>query len=308
METKEVVLARIVKLVQNIQKESKIGTAYERYDTQHLWDLGELIRAYGDLCPKKDDKDSVGEIVSYVQGHSVRCPPLLLKNAETARRTWPTRELFLKMAKDVSYGKLKAVLPIFDPEFISWHNVSTRDLDRLSKALGHMTYEDVLNEVRKIREKYDPNGVSIDLDVFYDELYSAIENLRQMVETQHGESLSEFRERLSPKFVENSRRLMAAMKSEEMFERLANEVPKNFGREDAAATGIEGHLRRIVCALSQIRQAPTMRQRLRDRIGIAKLGELSTLLKAASTDEDLNRYIRGQKLLAQIRVFDAKAG
>jgi len=298
----------VAELIQKIQKESKIGTAFERYDSQHLWDLGEQLRLYSDFAA--DRKDIVAEIIACLETRSIKCLPLLLKNAETARRAWPIREQFLEVANDVSYGKLKAVLPIFDPDFVSQAKVSQQDLEGLGRMLARSTYEEVLEQARKLRGKYDPRGVSIDFDEFYQELYSATQKMRQLVEKQVKEGLKEFRQKFTPNFIEDSRRLMAAMRSEEMFAKLASKLPEKFGQGlDTKAENLEGHLFRVVHGLSRIRQAPAaLREKLRERIGIARLGELSTLIKAASSDDELERYLRGQKLLQQLRVTGIKEG
>jgi hypothetical protein len=299
-------LDRIADVVQKIQKDSKIGTAYERYDITYLWDLGEQIRLYSAFAT--DKSDVVAEVMDYLTRRSIRCLPLLLKNAETTRRVWTRREDFLQFAKDASYGKLREVLPILDPEFVSQHKVAKGDLDNLGRTLAGSTYEEVLEHIRKLRDKYDPSRQSVDQDSFYQELYSAIEDLRQLVEKPNLRALTEFREKFGPKLIQDSRRLLAAMKNEGSFDRLAKELPREFGRDlDTKTEDLDGHLFRVIYNLSRIRNAPVaVRENLRERIGMARLGELSTLMKAASNDEEMERYLRGQKLLQQIRLPEMK--
>lgn len=293
---------KIAKTVEGILKDSKIGTAYERYDISHLWDLGEQIREYSTIAA--DKSDITAEVINYLEHHSTRCVPLLLKNAETARRVWPRREEFLDFVRGVSYGKFREVLPVFDPGFVSQHRVSKEDLDGLRSILPESTYERVREHVGRLRDKYDPSRMSMDFDTFYQDLYSATVRLKGIVERSDAKALEEFRKSFTPKFIEDSRRLLAAMKNEETFSKIAKQLAKGFGQDlNTKDENLEADLDKVIYQLSRIRTAPVvLRQTLRERIGIARLGELSTLMKAASSDEEMEQYLRSQKLLRQMRV------
>ena len=295
------ILDDMATLILKIQKDEKIGTALEKYDTEYLWQLGDRILQYKSLSSSRND--TTGEIIRHLENQSIRCLPLLLKNAETARRVWKRNEDYLRIAKGVSYGKLKAALPIFDSDFAS-HRVERGDLDVLANVLRDSTYEQVLQHVRKLREKYDPRGIAIDFDELYSELYSVNERLVQIANNMNEDAIKAYRERYSSDFIEDTRRLIASMKNEEVFQRLGKSIPKKFVHLlDISAPNFDGEFARVVTALSRIRQAtPSLRERLRKRVGIASLGELSTLLKALSNDEELRRYLRGARLLEQIRV------
>jgi len=304
-QSKEQILKYIAELVQKIQKDEKIGTAYEKYNTQYLWELGDSILQYRSFA--EDKEDTVGEIMRYLQSRSVRCVPVLLKNAETARSAWATGQDYLKAAKDVSYGKLKAALPIFDPDFVSHARAEKQDLDSLAGILRDSTYEQVLEHVRKLREKYDPRCISVDFDELYSDLYAATERLEEIALKRDSDAISAYRSRYSPKFIEYTRRLIAEMKNEDMFQKLRRSIPAEFKKTlDVQETGFDHEFLRVIQSLLQIhRGAPASRERLRQKVGIARLGELSTLLKALSSNDELERYLRGKRLLERIRVTDS---
>jgi hypothetical protein len=114
------------------------------------------------------------------------------------------------------------------------------------------------------------------------------EELRQIVERQQRDALEEFRRQITPKFIENRRRLMAAVKNENFFARLVSEIPKNFTQNlDTESENLKSHLFKTIKNTAGICQTSTMREQLRRKIGIARPGELSTLMKAASSDEEL---------------------
>ena len=103
--------------MEKIQRDTKIGTAYEKYDTKYLWQLGDKIQSYSEVARNKEDE--CADVLLYLNKINVRCPPVLLKNAETARRSWQNERDYLNDVKDASYGKLKAIFPVLDPDFIS---------------------------------------------------------------------------------------------------------------------------------------------------------------------------------------------
>jgi hypothetical protein len=298
MQTKDQILSRIAELVHKIQKQSKIGTAYEKYESEYLWDLGDQIKLYHDLVGV--DSDAVVGIMESLNVRGIKCQPVLLKNAETSRRTWTSREEFLDIAGGVSYGKLKAVLPILDPEFATQTHVASEDLSDLVGMLAKSTYEAVLERVRKVRGEYDPSGDALDFDEFYQKLYSAIEELRLIVESKQKDQLNQYRRSFPSKFVEESRRLMAAMKSEESFSRLSPELFKSHASNSTSQ--IENELQEVIQDLWGISKSLNMRRRLRERVGISRVGELSALMQAASSDDALERHIRSQKLIHRLQV------
>mgnify|MGYP001040348251 CR=1 FL=1 len=307
-QSKEQILKHIAELVQKIQKDEKIGTAYEKYNTQYLWELGDSILQYRSFA--EDKEDTAGEIMQYLQSRSVRCVPVLLKNAETARRAWATSQDYLRAARDVSYGKLKAALPIFDLDFVSHARVEKGDLDCLAEILRGSTYEQVLEHIRRLRQKYDSRCISVNFDELYSDLYAVTESLAHIAVNRDSDAIRAHRGKYSPKFIEDTRRLIAEMKNEDMFQKLSKSIPRKFRETlDTREPNFDSEFLRMIHSLLRIHQGtPASRETLRQRVGIARLGELSTLLKALSSDEELERYLRGKKLLEKIRVSSVKGG
>jgi hypothetical protein len=299
--SKEAILDRIAALVSTIRKDERIGSALEKYDVEHLWELGENVLLYRDFAADRDD--AIREIINSLESRSIYYLPVLLRNAETARRAWPSVEDYAKAARGVSYGKLKAALPLFDPSFVSQAEVDRKDLDHLAEALRSSTYEQILEEVRQARKKYGSRAVAIDFDELYSALYLVNDLLRQATAAADTQAVKTFRGSLCPDFADNVRRLIAAMRTEEALQKLSRSIPRSLGsRPDARGSEFEHQLRAIADCLLLLRNGvPADRERLRQRIGISGLGELSTLLKAICSDEELERYRRGQKLLEELR-------
>jgi hypothetical protein len=123
-----------------------------------------------------------------------------------------------------------------------------------------------------------------------------------MVEANDGSELQKYRDEFSPAFVLQSRKLMASMKTEESFDRLSKEVSANGlvskgPRTDAS----DGDLRIVIEDLWRISRSRHSRVLFRERIGISRLGELSSLMKAAMSDEEIKQYLKSQSLLERIR-------
>jgi hypothetical protein len=296
-------LASIETLVLRIQKrQSKVGTAIEAYDIKHLWDLGDEIGNYASTFPSEEK--AIQEILGHFSSRRVHFQPALLKNAETAKRIFPTRDAYLEFARRITYGKLREVLPIFDPDFISQQNVPESEIERLRLKLREMTYEQVRTAVRNIREKYDPSGVSIDFDRLWGDMEGAITRLQEMIASKDASSIRSYRKAYDAGFIANARRLMAALSDEATFKKLVEGLPNGFGGKiDLETIGLEGQINRTVHDLALMKAAsPAKRDLLKDRVGKMVIGELSTLMKAAGSDEEMQRYERSRKIIEKLRV------
>lgn len=300
MSSAEQIIAAMVDLLKLIQKEQKIGTAYERYESQFLWDLGYNIGRYAKIAGREDDV--VSEIMIKVQRYSIHCQPLILKNAETITKVWPEREKYLLETRDVPYGKLRDALRILDPDFVAQHKVSTADRIDLIRRLSKSTFEDFRAYARELKSKYDPLGENIDFDEMFNDVYEATTQLKEIVDNEDATSLKEFRAKLNANHIEKIRKLIAAMKNEDTFRKIVAEINQgnklivDFG-EDILGT----HLTEITKNLVLLsKSSKSRRDVLRSRIGTSELGKLSTLLKAASSEAERQRYLRSRKMLERL--------
>jgi hypothetical protein len=238
----------------------------------------------------------------YLNEKNIRCTPVLLKNAETARSIWKSESSYLEDVKDVSYGKLKAILPILDPDFIAQTKLPPAERKNLLSKLTKATYEEVLARVRKIRQEYDPASLAIDLDQFYSDLHSINSCLEAVVIKQDLETLKLIRSHYPSNLINDIRMLLAALRSEDAFQKLEKSLPKEIRGLLRDENDVDMWLSNIVKALITLRRGTSnSRERVRQRIGVSKFGELSTLLKAVSNDEELERYKRERELLERIR-------
>ncbi|QQG48736.1 MAG: hypothetical protein HY247_08385 [archaeon] len=296
-------MAAIAALVPKIQKDqSKVGSAIEAYDTRHLWALGDQVGKYESLAGSEEQ--AISEILTHFESGLVRFQPALLKKARAARRAFQSEEEYLAYAKGVSYGKLREVLPILDSDFAQALGVPQDEFTRLRGLLPKLTYEETLAEVRKIREKYDPEGITVDYDQVWEDMEASVTVLSAAVNNRDRTGMSEFRQLFGADFITNSRRLMAALNDETGFKGITAGLSRNFGRDlDTTSPGLKGEINRVVHSLSLLRRAdPKARERFRDRVGKMMIGELGTLMKAASSDEETERYLRSRKIIERLKV------
>lgn len=306
MKSKVEVVQSIIRIVLQIQRgKAKVGTAFEAYDTDHLWELGEELRAFRTFT--LGNEDAIQEIHSLCSSHLVQFQPMLLKRAESARRAFATQAEYLRFVKGVSYGKLREALPVFDPDFIREQGVKPEDLELLRSHLAGETYQEVLGRIRTIKEKYDPEGVAIDYDRLWEDTESAIQSLSGAIAENNRTAIDEFRSRFSPQFITRSRMLMAAMNDEESFQRLTKDLPARFGHDvSPEAAGLQGEIGRVIHTLSVLRSgSPARRDVFRERLGRMMLGELSTLMKACGSDEEMQRHVRGRQAIQRLKVPQA---
>jgi len=297
MDPSEPAISSIASLVNKIQKDEKIGTAYERYESQFLWDLGHKIREYAQIVGKNGDV--VSEIMNRLQAHSIRCQPVMLKNAETITRVWPKREDYIYDTKEVPYGKLRDALKILNPDFVAQHKVSQKDRKDLIERLSTSTFEGFRSYVRRIRSKYDPLGETVDFDEMFNDIYNAASELRKIVENENITAPDNFRAMFNISYIENTRKLIAAMKSESVLQKLQGEISKEHKLiQDFDTNKLETFLLKITKNLILLSESSeTRREAMRRRIGTSELGKLSTLLKAASNEPERQRYLRSRQML-----------
>ena len=299
MNPSELAIDSIASLLRQIQKDEKSGTAYERYESQFLWDLGHKIREYAQIVGQ--NSDVVAEIMNRLQTRSVSCQPVMLKNAETITRVWPEREQYITETKDAPYGKLRDALKILDPDFMSQHKVSQAARRDLISRLSSSTFEEFRSYVKKIRSKYDPLGETVDFDEMFNDIYETTAQLREIVENENSSTtpLKEFRAKFNTNCIENSRKLIAAMKSEDIWRKLRSEISEDHRSvSDFDSNTLETRLLNVTHNLILLSgSSESRRDALRRRIGTSELGRLSTLLKAASTESERQRYLRSRQML-----------
>lgn len=290
-------ISPIIRLVNRIQKDAKIGTAYERYESQLLWDLGHEILEYGKFLGNSGDV--VTEIIIRLQQHSIRCQPVMLKNAETILRIWPKKTDYINETKDVPYGKIRDAVKILNPDFIAQHKVTKKDRNNLIKRLSASTFEDFRSYIRKLRLKYDPLGETINFDEMFSEVHYAVSDLTKLVENGDPIQLEKFRDKFDINYIENSRKRIAAIKSESVFQKLKSDIVKELKvTNDLNSNGLETVLYRInKNMILLLESSETRRDIMRRRIGTSGIGKLSTLLKAASNEAEHQRYLRSRQIL-----------
>ncbi len=226
----------------------------------------------------------------------------MLKNAETITRVWPTRLEFTKDTQDVPYGKLRAILIILDPDFVAQHKVSDEDKKLLIGTLPQSTFEEFRALVKDLKTKYDPLGESVDFDEMFSDVFEATSLLKEIVESRHNAELKSFRVRFAPVFIENLRKCIAAMKDEKMLQKLRKDIGKDFPSNLGLITdSLDDYLFRVARSLVLLlRSSERRRDTLRSRIGMSELGRLSTLLKAASDESEMERYFRSRQMLEKL--------
>src|SRR5208283_325418 len=170
------------------------------------------------------ENDVVGEIITLLRARNTRCQPVMLKNAETITRVWPKREKYIIDTNAVPYGKLRDALTILDPDFVAQHKVSQKDLTEIIKCLSTLTFEKFRAYVKRIRSKYDPLGESVDFDEMFDDIYEATTQLKELVESKNSYALDGFRAKFEQSYIENTRKIISSMKSEEMLGKLRSNI------------------------------------------------------------------------------------
>ena len=215
-------------------------------------------------------------------------PTGLLKNAETITKVWPKREKYLADTKDAPYGKLRDALTILNPDFVNQHKVSNNDQRELIIRLSKFTFEKFRAYVKQLRLRYDPLGETVDFDELFNDIFETTSQLKEIIEKNDVTALKFFRSKFDAPHVENTRKLIASMKSEEMLKKLRPDICDDnqlFSTLEKCnlALSFQNVTRDL---LLLFRSSESRRDALRQRIGTSELGKLSTLLKATSNQRE----------------------
>ena len=293
------VITSIADLIRKIQTDEKKGTAFERYNSHYLWDLGQRVREYEQKTRRGED--AVAEIIGKLRLLGIKCQPVLLKNAETITKVWEDKYVYDRDTSDVPYGKLRDVLTILNPDFSIQHNLSINDRQLLIQNLSQTTFEEFRALVKDLRLKYDPLGESVDFDELFSDIYNATAMLEDMILAKNLSRLSEFRENFDSRSIDLLRKQIASIKDEKTFSKLGGEISNSNTLSTTCKDAIAEYLLRISKNLGLLtRSSVSRRNQLRSSMGTSALGKLSTLLKAASSDDEMERYFRSREVLEKL--------
>jgi hypothetical protein len=294
-------LGRILELVKDIVSGSKTGTAIDRYRIMPLWDLG---GALGEV-------DAGGAAIWFVIDSVLRkdgilAKPTLLRTATRVRRYWASKAAFERVAGVLgSYGKLKDVIQIFNPEVA----VPQLELDQFLLEVAGTTYVETLDAASRLKAKYIRGelGGAVDSDTLYETIQEATSEIEAIIENGDDSALSRVRAAIQPEESRSLRMLLSSLQSEAVHDRYASEIRRSKlpspGRLDS---GRFPSLAAAVRALEPLRSIePSSLKRVSREFGLSFLGDMATVLKATESDEEKRRFLKNREV---IRKFLAQSG
>jgi hypothetical protein len=291
---------RILTLTKQIVSASRTGTAIDAYEVAPLWELGQSILDSG----RSDD--ALWPVVEFhLSAQGISLKPTLLRNAARVRRFWPAKEEFERTAKVLSYGKLKDVIQIFDPRA----NVPRAELEEFLLEVGDKTYKETLAAAKRIKARYirPLHGTEIDTDAVTDAVWLATTELSVVVERNDDVGLTRLREAIPAGQSRDLRLLLSALQNPAVREKHEAEVRRLMlpSPERLADAGF-GALAEAVKTLASLRNAdPASLDEVRSEAGLSFLGDLATILRAAESTDERNRFIRNRAVLQR---FLAQSG
>lgn len=303
LQTDESPLDNIIDLIKKIQSDAKIGTAYERYQIEYMWDLGEGLSKFCETLPR--DKECCAEVHQMLIRNGIKTTPAILKHAEEVRRVWSTRSEYLVWAKRIgSYRKLRAVLPLFDQEYVKDSRIPPKEIEKILDNLENLQYEEIAEKRKILQGKYNPLWVSVDYGELYDTILELNHQLGRILDSpENNGMIIELRKKYPKDRIRNFRKLLAAIKNDELYNKFSKKLSKaKFPEFDENAKDVDELFSIAVKELTQfVSSSLKSRKRLVDRIGgITFLGELGTKLNAITSDEELERYRRGNIILSKL--------
>jgi hypothetical protein len=289
-------LDQIVVIVRAVVSGTMTGSAIDKYRVDILWDLGDKLieRGGAEIAGVPD----AGQVLAAVKQAGIDAGPTLLKNAVRVRRYWPLKENYQKVADALqTYGKLKDVIQVFDPE----KKVPVHELEAFLKFSETATYVDTLERAAAIKQRYIRPTIEglPDIDTLAESLDAATSLLRRMVESRNQQAISSVQTELTPEKSRALRLLLSALQSPEVYSRYRAQI-RTAIFPSPEAMDILGHhdLGTVVRILVPLKTAnPTLFPKIVKEIGRPYLGDLATLLKALESPDEQKRYFKNQEVL-----------
>ncbi len=295
-------LSDMIDLIKKIQSDVKIGTAYEKYGIEYMWDLGESLSKFCKTLPR--DKECCTEAHQILTQNGIRTTHAILKHAEEVRRVWSSRSEYLVWGKRISsYRKLRAVLPLFDQEYIKDSRIPSKEIKKILDNLENLQYEEIAEKRKTIQDKYNPLWVSVDYGELYDTIIELNHQLGIILDSPENNGvILELRKKYPKDCIYNFRQLLAAIKNDELYNKFSKKLSKaKFPEFGENAKGIDELFNMVVKELTRfVSSSSKSRKKLVKRIGITFLGELGTKLNAITSEEELGRYRRGNIILSKL--------
>jgi len=290
-------LNSIVELAAKVAQKHKTGSAIETYEIDLLWDLGNLLQAYQN---GRSTDVIFGSIKNELRIQRRKFDIRLYRGALAIFSYWQNKQDYLRVIKSLnSWGKLREVVPLLEVVLRSEAKINRQDISALIDGANSKTYEEVRELAKKLRLKGDPifENLGIDIHELEDTLYGVSENLRLRLEENNAEFTNSFRKDFN-EYILSIRKCLSVFQNEDTYQTYKKDI-QDFAKQApiTASTDELKTLSKLVFDIAKLAISEAARKRAREEIGQKPFGDLSTYLKALSSEDNRKRFLKNQEIL-----------
>ncbi len=288
----------ITDLAFKIIGKEKTGSALEAHEIKLIWDLGDLLHVYCNSRPFHIVLDVIKK--EWTATKRGKFDSRLYRGALTVRNYWADKEDYLITIKSLnSWGKLREVIPLLDL-VLTGEKITRQDIDELVHQARNRTYPELRDLVKILRLKGDPVFEELGIDIYEleKELYEVNADLINRLEKNDQEFYAAFRTTFDENKILAVRKCLSGLQNDEVYLKYKTDI-KEFSKQTMTDTLNPEltSLSKLIGEIVRLTVSEAGRKKIREEVGIRLFGDLSTYLKALSSDENRDRFLKNQEVL-----------
>lgn len=273
---------------------------------ESIWDLGDLVK-----------REIIGGI-SFEEFISSIVPQIIIKTGlkrNTIHRNlrvsykvvklYPKKQEWLKVASKIgTFKKLKLLESLLNPDYRKKNGIPDKEITSLMEHIEDIKGEELGEITKKIHSKYIKMYFDIDYDTIWESCESINAILKEAIDINDLNFIKNFRKNYAKTRIENIRLFFSMIKNEEVFEKHQSRF-KSFNFIDEVhytqLADFNENLNQLLQELMKTEKSNIeQREKIRSKIPISWLGQISTKLKALSEDQEFERYKFNESILNKV--------
>lgn len=268
-----------------------------------IWDLGNLIK-------REIDKGmSLEEIISFVEPQISTKTDLkkntIFRNLRVSYKVvkyFPRKQEWLQITPRIgNFKKLKLLESLLDADYRKEKGIPDIEFNDLMDCIKDLTGEQLGQITKKLIGKYVKTYSDIDIEIIWLNCYSINIILKEVIDKNDSKFIKNFRDIYKLTKINDVRLFLSMIKNEKVFEKHKSRFKSfNFIGEvhNTQLADFNENLSQLLQELMKTEKSNMeQREKMRSKIPISWLGQISTRLNALSEDKELERYRLNESIL-----------
>lgn len=294
----EVTAEKVLEQASSMTVKKVTGSAYNAYNIEGLWDLGESLRQYEPGLQRNLKLAKLERLWDKTQKEEF--DTRFYRAAITARNYFEKRDGYVALIKSINtWGKLREVYPLLERVGKTDSQLNEYDIENLIRNAKNATYEEVRTLAKQLRLKGDPifQELGIDTHDMQKMLMSSCREMREKLEAGDEEFYTKFRQDFNADRLLAIRTCLSGIQNTQVYEKYSDKIRRASQVVHVAKNPDIADLVTLCSNITKLAASERGRTESSAEIGSNLFAELSTLMKAMSSGEERTRYLRNQETL-----------